>query len=207
MSLCFPSHASNQRDPVIKRRQTILVLALLAGMGGCKRQEAAPRKDSQTEVKTSSQKKDAAPEDSKPKSIPASTQSATVAAPASPASPDSSDAAPKADVAGSDTGAPALPPESASSASLRKPSAQDAIKSAKNFRQAATTYAEQGKLEPAFKAAVQGWQLLRTHQTDPNCKRLAAELVDDIKNYSDQLAKAAGGEAGMPDDSKPIRFE
>lgn len=207
MNLCFPSHTSNQRAAVIKRRQTILVLALLVGMGGCKRQESAPRKESQTEVKTSSQKKDAAPEDSKPKSIPPSPQSATVAAPAGSPSPGSSDAAPKADRAGSDTDAPALPPESASSPSTRKPSAQDALKSAKNFQQAATTYAEQGKLEPAFKSAVQGWQVLRTHQTDPNCNQLAAELLENIKNYSDQLAKAAGGEAGMPDDSKPIRFE
>jgi hypothetical protein len=104
-------------------------------------------------------------------------------------------------------GLPAQSTKSAPSGSSRKRSPQEAVAAAKNSQQSATQFARQGKLEPAYRAAVEGWQMVRIHSSDPNCKQLAAQLLEDIKNYSDQLVKAAGGEAGMPNDSKPIRFE
>jgi hypothetical protein len=80
------------------------------------------------------------------------------------------------------------------------------LAAAKKSQQSATNFARQGKLEPAYKATVAGWQMVRIHPSDPNCKKLAAELLDDIKDYSGQL-KAVGGKAWMPGDAKAIRFE
>ena len=193
-----------------KQRSTMVVLVLLVGLAGCKKQESTPQNKSQTETSASPEIGVEKPQDNSSTSQPAPSQPASEVLQADQLAPDPSAAALNDRSSAPDkpaTGDPAQSAKSASSGLARKRSPQEALAAAKKSQQSATNYARQGKLEPAYKAAVEGWQMVRIHPSDPKCKQLAVTLIEDIKNYSDQLAKAAGGKAGMSDDSKPIRFE
>lgn len=196
---------------LLAAKQAIYVAAmLLVGLPGCKKENNEPAHKPKPTTPASSQTNDKSPEVPAAVATPTAVKPQSNAVPAEPPTPDPSVPAPsKRDAEGENsvTSPPAESAKSASSGLPPKRSPQAALAAAKKSRQSATEYARQGKLEPAFKEAVKGWQMVRTQQSDPNCKALTASLLDDIKKYSDRLAKAAGGKAGMPDASKPIRFE
>lgn len=192
------------------QRPTIVVLVLLIGLAGCKKEERTPPKKPQSETPASPEIEGEKQQETSSKSEPTPSQPESEVLQAEQSAFDASAAAPNTRSSApveSATGVPAESAKSSSSGPARKRSPQEALSAAKNFQQSAAQFARQGKLEPAYKAAVEGWQMVRIHPSDSNCKQLAAKLIEDIKNYSDQVAKSAGGKAGMPDASKPIRFE
>ncbi|WP_428308006.1 hypothetical protein [Lacipirellula sp.] len=183
---------------------------LIAGLPGCKEKSSDPAHEPKQAFPAGPLVNEESLDAPAPVPAPAAAKPEPNDMPAEPAAPYSTVAVPSKRDSETDKSGISLPVESAKSASSglpRKRTTQEALAAAKKSRLSATEYARQGKLEPAYKAAVEGWQMVRTHQTDPNCKALTANLLDDIKKYSDRLVKAAGGEAGMPNASRPIRFE
>lgn len=206
----FSCRLSNQGELQRIITPTIVVLALLAGFAGCEKEKVVSPAKANKEAPASPQIEDEELEDDASNSEPAPSQPTSKVLPADQSAPELSVATLNDRTSAPIEPATEAPTESAKSLSsgpARKRSPEEALSAAKNFQQSAAQYARQGKLEPAYKEAVEGWQMVRIHPSDPNCKQIAAKLIEDIKNYSDQLVKAAGGQAGMPDASKPIRFE
>lgn len=191
-------------------RLAVLLFTLLLSFAGCKEKQKATSAEANNEAQTVSRMTAEGSKGNASNAKPKSSEPEVSVPSIRPMAADSSTSEMSDQIPVSEdpaTGSPAVSPESSNSGPTGKRSPQDALAAAKKYQESATNLARQGKLEPAYKAAVEGWQMVRIHPSDPNCKKVAAELLEDIRNYSDQLAKAAGGEAGMPNDSKPIRFE
>lgn len=195
---------------LVTKQMFYVAAVLIVGLPGCKEKSSDPAHEPKQAVPAGPQANEESLDAPAPVAVPAATEPEPNAVQAEPSQPGPSVAVSRNRDSEGDNSIISPPAESAKSASSGLPpkrSPQDALAAAQKSRLSATEYARQGKLEPAYKAAIEGWQMVRTHQSDPTCKALTANLLDDIKKYSDRLAKAARGRAGMPDDSKPIRFE
>lgn len=69
---------------------------------------------------------------------------------------------------------------------------------ASGFAQQQLTRAERaaksGKVAEAYEATVAGWEALRPHSGDANCKRLSEVLLARIEVYGEQLPKSDSSE-------------
>lgn len=88
-----------------------------------------------------------------------------------------------------------------------KTSPEKAYAAAKKLQETAAQLARRGKLDTAYASALQGWQSVRTQQADARCQKLAADLLNDLETYGEQLPNASTRAGGSSINAKPLRFE
>lgn len=195
----------------MKSRQNICVGLLLGGIliSGCRKPEiesVAPEKPENPAEAVEEKSKEEVAEINSLESVSAETvesQSEATTAEDFPGD-DSSSGDNSSTGSGSSSGSPSTSrgiPAGSNRPELPAPkfkTPQSAFRFASQKKSDSATHAESGNAVSAYNDALEGWQALRPHRSDPKCKTLSRKLMTIIEQHGEKLGSHGPSIVGKP---------